>query len=199
MAACTATHNNRATRALPPMPNAAGAVPRCPPITCTTRPTCWAACAPGPDLMNIGVRQPSQDWHLGHLHQPRAYVPARSCRPTPYMFEVKDQADAGEVVVKLPPGQGPKARWSLPSPRRWTWCNTCKALSATSPSCPLSRQRPRDDAGGIPMPDKLKILPQELRENADPEEAIRPCPGWRRWCRGNGDFWHRVPAHEPRH
>ena len=26
------------------------------------------------------------------------------------------------------------------------------------------------------MPDKLKILPQELRENADPEEAIRPMP-----------------------
>ena len=26
------------------------------------------------------------------------------------------------------------------------------------------------------MSDKLKILPQELRENADPEEAIRPMP-----------------------
>lgn len=26
------------------------------------------------------------------------------------------------------------------------------------------------------MPEKLKILPQELRENADPEEAIRPMP-----------------------
>ena len=28
----------------------------------------------GPDLFNIGVRQPSADWHLGHLFQPRAYV-----------------------------------------------------------------------------------------------------------------------------
>ena len=29
----------------------------------------------GPDLMNIGARQPSDQWHLGHLYQPRAYVP----------------------------------------------------------------------------------------------------------------------------
>ena len=29
----------------------------------------------GPDLMNIGVRQPSEQWQLGHLYQPRAYVP----------------------------------------------------------------------------------------------------------------------------
>ena len=29
----------------------------------------------GPDLMNIGVRQPSEQWHLGHLYQPRAFVP----------------------------------------------------------------------------------------------------------------------------
>lgn len=49
----------------------------------------------GPDLMNIGVRQPSQDWHLGHLYQPRAYVPGSIMPPYPYMFEVKDQADAG--------------------------------------------------------------------------------------------------------
>ncbi len=28
----------------------------------------------GPDLFNIGARQPSADWHLGHLYQPRAYV-----------------------------------------------------------------------------------------------------------------------------
>ena len=38
----------------------------------------------GPDLFNIGARQPSKDWHLGHLYQPRAYVRrTRSCRPTP--------------------------------------------------------------------------------------------------------------------
>ena len=29
----------------------------------------------GPDLFNIGARQPSKDWHLGHLYQPRAFVP----------------------------------------------------------------------------------------------------------------------------
>ena len=31
----------------------------------------------GPDLFNIGARQPSKDWQLGHLYQPRAYGGAR--------------------------------------------------------------------------------------------------------------------------
>jgi cytochrome c oxidase cbb3-type subunit II len=58
----------------------------------------------GPDLLNIGARQPSPDWHLGHLYQPRAYVPGSIMPSYPYLFEVrKGQAKPGETVVKLPP------------------------------------------------------------------------------------------------
>ena len=58
----------------------------------------------GPDLFNIGARQPSKDWHLGHLYQPRAYMPGSIMPPYPYLFEVrKGQAKPGEVVVTLPP------------------------------------------------------------------------------------------------
>ncbi|MCC2597760.1 cbb3-type cytochrome c oxidase subunit II [Allopusillimonas ginsengisoli] len=60
----------------------------------------------GPDLFNIGARQPSADWHLGHLFQPRAYVPGSVMPAYRYMFEVKDPGSVakGERVVSLPPG-----------------------------------------------------------------------------------------------
>ncbi len=60
----------------------------------------------GPDLFNIGVRQPSVDWHLGHLFQPRAYTPGSNMPSYPFLFEVKDadQVVEDERVVQLPPG-----------------------------------------------------------------------------------------------
>ncbi len=60
----------------------------------------------GPDLFNIGARQPSADWHLGHLFQPRAYVPGSVMPGFPYLFELKHKGAVGkgERVVTLPPG-----------------------------------------------------------------------------------------------
>lgn len=60
----------------------------------------------GPDLFNIGARQPSQDWHLGHLFQPRAYSPGSNMPAYRFLFEIKtaDQVAEGEKVVLLPPG-----------------------------------------------------------------------------------------------
>lgn len=44
----------------------------------------------GPDLTTIGKRQPSEDWHLLHLYNPRAVV-AESVMPSyPWLFRVKD-------------------------------------------------------------------------------------------------------------
>lgn len=57
----------------------------------------------GPDLFNIGARQPSADWHLGHLYQPRAYTPGSIMPSYPFLFEVKDKADPGDRVVSIPP------------------------------------------------------------------------------------------------
>lgn len=58
----------------------------------------------GPDLMNIGVRQPSEQWHLGHLYQPRAYVPGSLMPSYPYLFEARDRIEPGDVALALPPG-----------------------------------------------------------------------------------------------
>lgn len=61
----------------------------------------------GPDLFNIGARQPSQDWHLGHLYQPRAYSPGSIMPSYPFLFEEKEKPDGGDRVVNLPPGYKP--------------------------------------------------------------------------------------------
>jgi cytochrome c oxidase cbb3-type subunit 2 len=64
----------------------------------------------GPDLFNIGARQPSADWHLGHLYQPRAYTPGSIMPSYPYLFDIKEAAEAGDRVVNLPPGYNPAGK-----------------------------------------------------------------------------------------
>lgn len=56
----------------------------------------------GPDLFNIGVRQPSDQWHLAHLYQPRALVPWSIMPAYPYLFEIKESYYGKDVEVKLP-------------------------------------------------------------------------------------------------
>ncbi|MCS6838289.1 MAG: cbb3-type cytochrome c oxidase subunit II [Bdellovibrionaceae bacterium] len=62
----------------------------------------------GPDLFNIGVRQPSDDWHHTHLYQPRAVVPWSIMPSYPYLYEWKLKPDPNDFVVKLPPPFAPK-------------------------------------------------------------------------------------------
>lgn len=58
----------------------------------------------GPDLFNIGARQPSIDWHLGHLYQPRAYTAGSTMPAFPFLFRSHPGAPApGEKAVTLPP------------------------------------------------------------------------------------------------
>src|SRR5699024_11095915 len=44
----------------------------------------------GPDLTNIGKRQPSEDWHLLHLYNPRAVLPESVMPSYPWLFREKD-------------------------------------------------------------------------------------------------------------
>ena len=63
----------------------------------------------GPDLLNIGARQPSVDWHLTHLYNPRA-VMAGSIMPSyPFLFEETFGAQGSQVVVKLPADYAPES------------------------------------------------------------------------------------------
>lgn len=62
----------------------------------------------GPDLLNIGARQPSSDWHLAHLYNPRAVSPGSIMPSYPFLFQVVDQPAADDVTVPLPPDYAPK-------------------------------------------------------------------------------------------
>lgn len=61
----------------------------------------------GPDLLNIGARMPSRDWHLTHLYQPRAIHPTSIMPNYPYLFEIKAEVAAGDTVVQLPDAYRP--------------------------------------------------------------------------------------------
>lgn len=57
----------------------------------------------GPDLTNVGQRQPSDQWHLLHLYNPRSVVGASIMPSYPWLFELKPEANEGDVVVPVPP------------------------------------------------------------------------------------------------
>ena len=90
----------------------------------------------GPDLFNIGVRQPSMDWNLGHLYQPRAYVPGSIMPSYPFLFEVKDKADPDEVVVKLPPDYQPQNKVVVARPEAVDLVKYLQGMNHTYPILP---------------------------------------------------------------
>jgi cytochrome c oxidase cbb3-type subunit II len=56
----------------------------------------------GPDLTNVGFRQPSKDWNLMHLFNPRSVV-AQSIMPSyEWLFEIKETPSKNDVVVSMP-------------------------------------------------------------------------------------------------
>ena len=61
----------------------------------------------GPDLANVGIRQPSEVWNLIHLYNPRAVVPTSVMPGYPWYFEHKDEAEEGDVTVPIPDGFKP--------------------------------------------------------------------------------------------
>ena len=56
----------------------------------------------GPDLSNVGNRVPDESWHLIHLYNPRAVVPASVMPSFWWYFEAKDRDEPGDVVVHVP-------------------------------------------------------------------------------------------------
>ena len=56
----------------------------------------------GPDLTNVGNRQPGMEWNLVHLFNPRIVVKESVMPSYPWMFTIKDTAEPGDVVVSVP-------------------------------------------------------------------------------------------------
>jgi cytochrome c oxidase cbb3-type subunit 2 len=115
------------------------------------RPHLLGSMRTGPDLFNIGVRQPSKDWQLGHLYQPRAYVPGSIMPSFPYLFDVKDKADPGEEALNLPPGTAPSGKVVVPKPEALDLVKYLQALKRNYPILP-PEPHAADGAKAAPAP-----------------------------------------------
>jgi len=57
----------------------------------------------GPDLRNIGARQPSADWHYLHLFDPRLTSPGSTMAPFGFLFEYRQiVGERSPKTLKLP-------------------------------------------------------------------------------------------------
>jgi cytochrome c oxidase cbb3-type subunit 2 len=89
----------------------------------------------GPDLLNIGARQPSVDWHLGHLYQPRAYTPGSTMPSYGFLFDVREgEAKPGEKVVNLPPSLAKPGQVVVAKPEALALVDYLISLNRTYPA-----------------------------------------------------------------
>ena len=56
----------------------------------------------GPDLADVGNRQPSSDWHLVHLYNPRIVVKESIMPAYTWLFETKENPLPEDVVINVP-------------------------------------------------------------------------------------------------
>jgi len=71
----------------------------------------------GPDLTNIGMRQPSSVWQYIHLYDPRAVVQESIMPSFGWLFNVVDRAPAGVTAVPLPKAYAPARGVVVPTHR----------------------------------------------------------------------------------
>lgn len=62
----------------------------------------------GPDLFNIGARQPSIDWQLIHLYNPQAVLKGSIMPPYRFLFRHVENPGPDDYVVNVPPPFAPK-------------------------------------------------------------------------------------------
>ena len=72
----------------------------------------------GPDLANIGARDPDMNWQLVHLYRPKSYVKDSAMPPFRYLFELrKNDGPASPGALRFPKGFEPPAGYEVaPTP-----------------------------------------------------------------------------------
>lgn len=101
----------------------------------------------GPDLLNIGARQPSVDWQLAHLYQPRAVVPWSTMPAYPFLFTESDVAPQQTRAVQLPPEFSKNGSYIVPTQAALDLVAYLLALDRTYPveQLPQADLRPQND------------------------------------------------------
>lgn len=95
----------------------------------------------GPDLSNIGQRNPSDAWHLMHLYNPQLTSPGSIMPPFPFLFEKRRTTEShSPEAMALPPG-AIESGWELvPSEKALALVAYLKSLKKASyglPEAPL--------------------------------------------------------------
>jgi cbb3-type cytochrome oxidase cytochrome c subunit/mono/diheme cytochrome c family protein len=62
----------------------------------------------GPDLENVGNRQPDSVWNSIHLYNPRSVVKESVMPAFHWYFQTKSQAEPGDTVIPVPPAFVPE-------------------------------------------------------------------------------------------
>lgn len=88
----------------------------------------------GPDLANIGVRQPSENWHALHLYQPRITSPGSNMPPLPFLFDRGPlEVEAPYDALQFPPGLGDPDSVVVPTVEAKALIAYLKSLNASQP------------------------------------------------------------------
>lgn len=99
------------------------------------RPHLMGTMRTGPDLINVGQRLPSEEWHLIHLYDPRAVVEWSNMPGFPYLFEEKAPADVGpgDRVVRIPGPRAPRGVTVVAKPEAIALADYLLSLNRTYP------------------------------------------------------------------
>jgi len=70
----------------------------------------------GPDLSNVGLRQPDVNWHLRHLYAPQVVVTNSTMPPSRYLFAQRKLGQGNSAdALALPPGTVPEGFEIVPT------------------------------------------------------------------------------------
>lgn len=109
----------------------------------------------GPDLTNIGERQPSSDWHLSHLYNPQITSKGSVMPPYPFLFEVRrvgargPSPDALKLTGEHAPAAGHEVVPKAAARQLVAYLQSLKT-SVALPEAPLPRKGDGEDAAANP-------------------------------------------------
>ena len=105
------------------------------------RPHLLGTMRTGPDLANIGARQPSADWHHLHLYNPQIVSPGSVMAPFSHLYEEREIiGQRSNLAIKLPKG------WEIAPGREIVPTDEARALVAYLQA--LDHTAPLKEAGG---------------------------------------------------
>jgi len=99
----------------------------------------WGSKRTGPDLARLGGKYPDS-WHYNHMLDPTSMSPGSIMPAYPYLFEVKDQAEEDEIIVRLPPKFAPEGKVVVARPEAVDLVKYLQSLDRSYPILPPDPQ-----------------------------------------------------------